>query len=408
MNPPGEHKALRVAVLASHPIQYQAPWFRALAKEVDLRVYFAHQPGREEQGEGFGKAFEWDVDLLEGYSHHFLENRSKRPGTASYGGCDTPEIAARIAKGDFDAFIVSGWYLKCYWQAVNACRKAGIPVLVRGDSQLMTPRSKLKEWVKAAVYRRMLKRFDAFLTVGERNREYLRHYGVPEEKLFTAPHFIDNDWFASKASNEYGYALALRAEWQASERDVVVAFVGKFISKKRPTDLIEAMADVKSTIDCRLVCIGSGILERELRELAARLSVAVNFVGFKNQSELPSHYAAADVVVLASDGGETWGLVVNEAMACGTPIIASDACGCVPDLIESGVTGFSYPCGDVEALAKCLERIVELKKSGHDWKPGLRDKLRSYSVETCTSGTLNAVHQLMAQRSSKKDKTSRF
>src|SRR3954471_4092901 len=103
----------RLGVLASHPIQYQAPLFRELAKRLDLKVFFAHRQTAQQQAEaGFGTAFDWDVDLLSGYAHMFLENRAPRPGVGRFLGCDTPEVANRIATGRFDAFLVTGWNLR--------------------------------------------------------------------------------------------------------------------------------------------------------------------------------------------------------------------------------------------------------------------------------------------------------
>lgn len=388
---------LRLGILSSHPIQYQVPWFRRLLEEADVEVFFAHRPNAEQQGEGFGRAFTWDLDLLSDYSHEFLKNVSREPGPSHFGGCNTPEILTRIRECRLDAFIVNGWYLKCYWQAVLACRKAGIPVLVRGDSQLMTPRSKLKEWIKEIAYRQMLKRFDGFLAVGQRNAEYLRHYAVPEDKIFPAPHFIDNAWFAEKAGKERQKGNLLRADWQANDQDLVVMFAGKLIPKKRPADVMSAVALLDSSLGCRVVYVGSGELEQDLRQQAFSQGNGVIFAGFKNQSELPAVYAAADVLVLPSEGGETWGLVVNEAMACGTPAIVSDACGCAPDLIDEGATGFTYPTGDIAALARRLSRMAEMKQAGHDWRPALSRKMEKYSVGTCTAGTLAAVRRVIAK-----------
>ncbi|MCX8090907.1 MAG: hypothetical protein N3I86_08245, partial [Verrucomicrobiae bacterium] len=167
---------MRLGILASHPVQYHAPWFRALARVADVEVFFAHRQSAQEQGRaGFGVAFDWDVDLLSGYPHRFLKNVASRPGVHHYRGCDTPEIGRIIQTGlarrlaelqpagerssgaaagcesaeerRFDAFIVMGWYLRAYLQAARACRAAGVPVLVRGDSQLRTPRPLLKRLV---------------------------------------------------------------------------------------------------------------------------------------------------------------------------------------------------------------------------------------------------------------------
>ena len=189
---------MRIGILASHPVQYQVPWFRALAKVCDVHVYFAHRLSEAEQGVGFGQAFAWDMDLLSGYSYSFLNNVASHPCVSRYNGCDTPEVYSIVEDGYFDAFIVMGWYLKCYRQAMAACRKNRIPVLVRGDSQLETPRPLLKRLALEVRQRWLLAKFSRFLSVGKRHSGYLQHFGVPPEKIFFAPHCIDNQWFAEK------------------------------------------------------------------------------------------------------------------------------------------------------------------------------------------------------------------
>ena len=132
----------RLAIVASHPIQYQAPLFRELASRFDLSVLFAHRATEEDQAKaGFGVRFDWDVDLLSGYAHVFMDNVASRPGLGGFFGCDTPEIYARLAEGKFDAVLVSGWHFKSYRQAALAAKRLGLPLLVRGDSHLGTQRS---------------------------------------------------------------------------------------------------------------------------------------------------------------------------------------------------------------------------------------------------------------------------
>jgi glycosyltransferase involved in cell wall biosynthesis len=412
----------RLGILTSHPIQYQAPWFRALAKVVDLEVFFAHRQTASEQGNaGFGVAFDWDVDLLSGYSHRFLENVSKNPGVNHFSGCDTPEIKQIIRDEKLDAFIVCGWCLKSYWQAVRACRRARVPVLVRGDSQLATPRSRLFALVKEVVYRIALRQFDGLLAVGKRNREYLEHYGVSPEKIFSAPHFVDNEWFAQQARTLKAQRAVLRRGLKIPDDAFCVLFCGKFIPKKRPLDLVEAarllMEDGKLS-NLHLLFVGSGELGTELRAncdvrfdaeapvcasqpstLNSQLTSLprASFAGFKNQSELPAIYAAADVLVLPSES-ETWGLVVNEAMACGLRAIVSDAVGCAPDLIEEGKTGFTFALGQPSQLAGRLGTWAKMKSAGHDFVPALEAKLRNYNLETAVRGTLQAAEELARRR----------
>ncbi len=380
---------MRLGVLTSHPIQYQAPLFRELAQRLELEVFFAHRQTPEQQAAaGYGVAFDWDRDLLQGYSHAFVANRARRPGVDRFSGCDTPEIGERIRRGAFDAFLVTGWHLKCYWQAVAACRRQGVPVMVRGDSQLLTPRHPLKQWAKAVVYPRLLHRFDAALYVGERNREYLLHYGMPAERLFFAPHCVDTAFFAAGASA--ADRAVLRAQWGIAEPGRVVLFSGRLVGVKRPADMLKAIAQLRHRdLELTAVFVGDGALRSELASLGKRLAVPIRFLGFKNQGELPAVYAAADALVLPSTG-ETWGLVVNEALACGTPCVVSDACGCAPDMIHPGVTGATFAMGDVAELARALEAALGLPQAS----PTLRAQSERYSVAATADGVVEACRWL--------------
>jgi glycosyltransferase involved in cell wall biosynthesis len=352
------------------------------------------QSATEQADAGFGVPFDWDVDLLVGYRHVFLRNVSASPSVNEFRGCDTPEIAEIIQRERFDAFIVNGWYLKSFLQAARACRHAGIPVFIRGDSQLGMSQSLLKQVVKQVTHRLLLRRFDGFFYVGQRNAAYLEHYGARRDRMFFVPHFIDTASFAGRAAEALPRREEIRRSWGASSQSIVALFVGKLIEKKRPGDLLRAVATCTGQ-DTIAVFVGSGELENDLRNAAKRLGVNAVFEGFKNQSELPLHYVSADVLVLPSNGDETWGLVVNEAMACGLPAIVSKAVGCEPDMIEEDRTGFSFPLGDTKALTERLGRIEEKKRSGHDWQPALRTKLATYSLETAVSGTMRAITALV-------------
>lgn len=381
----------RLGVLTSHPIQYQAPLFRALAMRLDLEVFFAHRQTAEQQAQaGFGTAFDWDVDLLSGYPHVFLANRARRPGVDRFLGCDTPEIAERIASGRFDAFLVSGWHLRSYWQALRACQRRGVPVMVRGDSHLGTPRSLAKRLLKEGLYRWLMRQFDGFLYVGARNREYLLHYGADPARLFFTPHFVDNAWFAGHARAAAIRRTSLRAALGLADREHVVLFVGKLDPWKRPRDLLVAVTTLQASgMPLILIIVGTGAQQRELEQEAALLGARVHFAGFKNQSELPAWYDLADLLVLPSSG-ETWGLVVNEAMACGTPTVVSDTVGCRHDLIEEGRTGACYSMGNTQELASAISRMLGRKSDPHV-QAALMTKAATYSVEAAADGVCKAI-----------------
>jgi len=389
----------RVAAVASHPIQYQAPWFRALAGAVDLDVFFCHRQDAEGQAAaGYGTPFEWDVPLLDGYRHHWLENRSARPNVSSYGGCDTPGVDAALGDGQFDACIVNGWYLKSYLQAVRACRRHHIRVLVRGDSHLGTPRSPVKSALKWLPYRLLLDRVDAHLYVGQANKAYLKHYGVPEQRLFFVPHFVDNAFFADRAeaARREGQAGAIRSELGIRPESTVALFVGRLVPMKRPEDFVAGVGlAARAGSPVEGIVVGSGPLLDHLQSLGARTQAPIRFAGFRNQTELPAFYAAADVLVLPSDGRETWGLVVNEAMACGLPAIVSSAAGCAPDLIEDGATGYTFPCGNVPALSERLALLArELQARRGDIVRSVRSRIAGYSCSAAVEATLGALERV--------------
>lgn len=386
---------LRIGFLISHPIQYFTPIFRELAKQCDLTVFYAHRQTAEQQARsGFGVAFDWDVDLLEGYHSKFLRNVARAPSTDRFFGCDTPEIAAEIAGGAFDGFVVPGWALRSYWQAVQACRRAGVPVFVRGDSQLVGPRGGLLRLAKAVAFRGVLGRFDGFLYVGQRNRDYLRHYGASADRLFFSPHCVDNDAFRT-ASNAARQA-ALPAGDAAPVRRIL--FVGKLIERKRPFDMLQAASQVAGRgVPVEVAFAGSGDLQDALTSAAAAAGLRAHFHGFVNQRELPAVYAAADVVVLPSDGRETWGLVINEAMACGVPAVVSDAVGCGPDLVEPGITGAVFPLGDTAALAAGIEAVLAFDRDRT--RQALAERMETYSPARAAQGIAGAASALKSQSS---------
>lgn len=385
---------MRLAILASHPIQYQAPIFRELAHRLDLTVFFAHRANHADQANaGFGVGFDWDIDLLSGYQHSFLKNEAGRPGLDHFAGCDTPSIAEQLTKARFDALLVMGWHLKTFWQGIWAAKRAGIPVMVRGDSQLATPRSKLKKIGKSVVYPMALRVFDAALYVGERSRLYWTHYRYPSDRLIFSPHCVDNDWFTQRATREAGQAL--RAQHGISPETKVVLFAGKLLPFKRPLDLMAAANAASASMRALTVLVaGSGELGESMARLAAEGGAKLVQMGFCNQTKMPAAYAAADVLVLPSDGRETWGLVANESLASGCPVIVSDACGCAPDLAGDGTAGRVFPAGNVAALAATITDVIETPPA----LTAIAGKASRYSINAAAAGICRAVELVGARR----------
>ena len=378
---------MRLAIVASHPVQYYAPLFRALSKRLDLTVFYAHRATADDQAKaGFEFGFEWDIDLLTGYKHEFLRNVSVRPGLDHFAGVDTPEIGHRLRTGYFDAVLLLGWFRKCFLQALWAAKRQRIPVLVRGDSHLDTPRSAWKRLAKELSYPLFLRSFDGALIVGERNRAYWRHYRYPESRMFDSPHCVDNEWFASRSTD--AARASLRSKLGIAPETAVILFAGKLVDFKRPLDVIAVARLLKAQgFDVEVLVAGAGPLEQALKSEAREAQVCLHALGFCNQSEMPEVYAAADILVLPSTGRETWGLVVNEALACGKPVLVSDAVGCAPDIVAHLGEFAVFTMGDTTALATNLQEMI---KSPFD-RALIASTTSAFSIDAACSGIETAV-----------------
>jgi glycosyltransferase involved in cell wall biosynthesis len=387
-------------VVLTHPIQYYAPWFRhieAHAPEIALTVVHATRPTPEQQGVGFDRAFEWDVPLVEGY--HSVTVRPATPtdriDSSHFTGLDVPEIGAAIAKTHPDVVMITGWYSVTLIRALLACRRLGVPTLNRGDSHLLSGPKNWKRLLWTLKTRLLLRQFDGFLSPGQRVHEYLRWYGIPDYRAFRVPHAVDNDMFAATAApfQQPDARAAARERLGIAPDAFVPLFVGKLVPSKRPTDIVRAAARLGPGVS--VVVVGSGALEGEVRTLAAERGVDLKHIGFLNQTELGEAYGLADCLVLPSDYRETWGLVVNEALATGLPCVVSDAVGCAPDLIREGESGYVYPLGNVDELAVAFEKIRRRKTDGYDWGPRCRAVVGEFSYDAMTAGLVRACRSVI-------------
>ena len=384
----------RAAILVTHPIQYFTPWFRELEarKEVDFEVLYCFQPDAKQQGTGYGKAFEWDRPLLEGYRHRFLENASKTPGF-HFNGCDTPQVKNLISSEAYDAWIICGWNTRSYWQAIRACHRHGVPMAIRGDSHLLGRRPISLRILKRFLHGRWIPRFSAYLTVGKLNEDYYRHYGADENRFFPVRHFVDNEWFAAQSEAARTNREKLRRHWDIPSNAVVFVFCGKLVETKRPKDILLALEQLDRE-DTHALFVGDGPYRQECEEFAASRNLPVTFAGFLNQGELPEAYAASDVLLLPSR--ETWGLVVNEAMASGLPAIVSDQTGCAPDLVLPEKTGRVIPHGEINVLASAMNTYRQKPSLAKEQGEAARELVhRRFNPSGAADRTVEAIQAIL-------------
>jgi glycosyltransferase involved in cell wall biosynthesis len=388
----------RVVAVASHPIQYHAPWFRAMARrdDIDFSVLFIQQPDAQAQGRGFGVAFEWDIPLLEGYAWQKVEHLEGRGGLDGFFAARIADPGRLLAQLRPDVLILTGWHVWPLVQMLMAARRRRIPVVMRGEANALRARP-----MPARLWHRwLLARCSAFLPIGQASRAFYAGYGVQPERQFDAPYFVENERFSTSAAQTLPERDALRQKWSIPAAAACFCYAGKLEPKKRPLDLLEALraAVAASARPLHLLVVGTGELMDTARRFATEHALPVTFCGFLNQTEIPAAYVASDCLVLPSDFGETWGLVVNEAMACGRPALVSDRVGCAADLIVPGVTGDVFPFGDTAALAAKLTQLAAaLEALGRMGRAAHERVLGHYGVAQTVHGTMAAVRHVLGR-----------
>ncbi|MEK7089942.1 MAG: glycosyltransferase family 4 protein [Patescibacteria group bacterium] len=385
----------KVVVLTSHPIQYQAPLFRLLAKEtnLDFLVWFCWNRGTTDKE--FGVSVQWDIPLLRGYHHVFLKNYSLVPSSGFWGQCN-PGVISKIIRVHPNLLILFGWNSFTNWMAFATAKILNIPVAVRGESPLKQEflKKRWKIFLKKLLLPAFFSAMSAIFYIGTENRKFYEYYGVPHEKLFFTPYAVDNTFFGQKAKELKHRRKELRAMLGFGETDCILLFIGKLIPKKNPSDLLNAYKKLApKNSNLKLIFVGDGSLREALEKSAAGFH-SVKFVGFKNQTEVPAFYSLADILTLPSGLGETWGLVVNEAMCFGLPIIASDVIGCGSDLIREGVNGFIFPAGDVQKLTEAISFFLTHPEKQESFSGKSMEIIRRYSLDECVIGIQAGLRSL--------------
>ena len=384
--------------------------FRHLAASGDFKVKVFYTWGQAKGkviDKDFGIEREWDIDLLSGYDHAFVQNTSSDPGSHHYKGIINPSLINEVKEFNPDKIIVYGWKFKSHLQLMRHFKRK-TPLYFRGDSTLLddAPGFSIKKSLRRLLLQWVYGHVDCALSPGTASDKYFLNAGLTANQIIRAPHAIDNERFAGIQSsnnddvrfdetqsldndderfdetqspgNHAASSLEISAQHWRKELSInkdkkVFLFAGKLEPKKDPLLLVKAFAQLHQQYpSTHLIMVGNGILEEELKKMisisstspafgrqAQPPSTSITFLPFQNQSIMPIVYRLGDIVVLPSKGPEeTWGLAINEAMACGRPVIASDKCGAAANMIKDNENGFVFKAGDENDLYNCMEKMV--------------------------------------------------
>lgn len=395
-------------ILSTHPIQYQIPlWKKMTEAGIDLEVWYFTDYGINRSFDPeFGKSFSWDIPMLEGYKYRFLKTNKGASPNEGFRNCRLQEnIKKKLIESKAQYVYINGWQVMAYWQALWSAKSLGLITIFKGESNDLKPENKFKWPIKRALLSQFFKKVDYLLYIGQANKRLYKRYGIPESKLLPGLYCIENERFFKQSNQLKLKKDDLRKTWGIAKESFCILFSGKFIPKKRPLDIIFAVKQLlknKSITNIHLLFVGDGELYDQIKSVSNvvydkehGLTNSVNpteintsIIGFLNQTEIPKAYVVSDCLILPSDYGETWGLVVNEALSSGIPAIVSDQCGSAEDLILPIDKKLIFETGNIESLAKSI--VHQIKNPVSDIL--IKTTIEKYSYQSTVDSVISILN----------------
>jgi glycosyltransferase involved in cell wall biosynthesis len=396
-------RKIHVGYVVSHPIHYQAPLLRRIASTPDIHLtvlYSSDQSLRRYRSNGFAREVHWsDIDLLSGYRHIFLPGIWKDAPVSdwrpfSYG------LGRIIRQQRFDVLWVHSLGRATSIAAIGLSYLHGVPVLVRDEAnEISRVRGAIKNYVRTGSRHLLYSAISGFLAIGTLNRRQYLADGVEPRRIFDMPYAVDNDDWQRRIRDARGRVGQLRQQFGLEPDRPVILTVARLAEQKGHMSLFEAWRELKRTTASNspyLILVGDGPLRDRLTAAASGLS-DIRFAGFKSQTELAAFYALAGIFVLPSLW-ESWGLVINEAMNAGCPIVASDKVGSAHDLLRDGTNGFRFEAGNARQLAAVLRRLLESSARRAEMRNASLHRIRAWSFDEDISGLRTALSATLSYR----------
>ena len=372
----------KTVILTEIIAPYRIPVFNVLARRagVDLHAIFLAETDTALR--------QWRIYTDEiGFSYEVLPSWRWRAWKRSL-------LLNRGLWSAFDAvnaqtIVCGGYNYPASWEALWWARRRSVRFVLWTESNQRDKRSGRAgvEWLK----RYFVSSCNAFVVPGKSSFAYLRTLGASEQVIFTAPNAVDNTFFATQAEDARAHATEFREKLKLPSRFIL--FVGRLVPEKGVFDLLEAYAKLESGLrsEVGLVFAGDGVSREELSRQAKRIRPGmICFPGFTQREDLAGLYALAETLVLPTHS-DPWGLVVNEAMACGLPIIVSSVAGCSADLVEDGCNGYVVPPRDSEKLSVAINSLVRQTELKQRMSARSSERIRNYSPEACADGLAAAA-----------------
>ena len=379
-------KRKNIAIISTHPIQYQVPLFKKLnSSKICVDVFYASKQNLSSRKKDleFNVNFKWDIDLLNGYNKFFSLNQKNQIDSWKL---SFNYLEQKLKKKNYDAILIFGWNNLLYWKSFFIAKKHKIPIILRVETNLKSQTSFIKSKIKFLILKILFKHIDYFLFIGKLNKKFYKYLNVPNKKLFPGPYFVDNDFFKKKTLLN----SSIKKKLNLNNKKICL-FVGKFIERKNPIEYIKLAKIFNTNPTIHFLMVGDGFLKSDCKKYIKHNRINnITILGFKNQSELRQIYQISNLLILPSKY-ETWGLVINEAMACGIPVITTNKSGASYDLIKNDLTGYIYEFGNIDDLKNKVELVLNNKKNTLKMQNYIKKKVSYYSIDK----TIESIHSII-------------
>lgn len=375
----------RLVILTELIAPYRIPVFNALARhvEIDLHVIFL---ARTDLSLRDWRVYEDEIR----FSYEVLPSWRKKIGRRNI--LLNFQVTKSLADCRPDAIVCGGYNYLAFWQALRWARRKRVPFLLWSESTACDQRGEYG--VVEALKGVFLRRCDAFVVPGKSAFHYLEKLGISQQDIFVARNAVDTDLFANIAQEAHRHDPQLRSQLTLPERYFL--YVGRLVQEKGVMDLLSAYALLPETMRQQIgvVIVGDGPLRAEL-EAAARdiYPGTIQFAGFIHRERLATYYGLAECLVMPTHT-DTWGLVVNEAMACGLPVICTNVAGCAKDLVRDN--GKLTEPGNIQQLHEVISVLVSDPELRLSMAKKSADLIREYSPESWAMGMAQAALSLEA------------
>jgi glycosyltransferase involved in cell wall biosynthesis len=366
------NKNYKIAIVSSTPFYYHIPFYQKLFLHKDISSIVYYCSDETVKGKDVKRMYNTNAkivnkdNLLNNYKYKFLKNYSPNPSFMNWPfGLMNFGICKEIVENKYDIVILQSWTNLVWWLAFITCLLTKTKVMFMTDSNILSEPSKsfLKIFLKKTILGNFLfKHSFGFLTSGMANEDFYKYYGVTENKIIRSPFSWGYEKILEIANGMKSKREYLRKSFNIDKNDFVVLYIGRLSKEKNPLIILDAYNNLKNK-NVKLFIVGDGPMRKDFEKKINSFKIKnINMIGFIPHKRTFDFYAISDVLILPSEH-ETWGIVINEAMCFGLPIIASNRVGSAVDLVKDGYNGFIFPFNDNTKLTEAIDKIIDLSES---------------------------------------------